>query len=419
VGPFIEEFQMSSTGLELRAEHTGFRRLRVFLSVAVISGLALVSSQAWSQTCTSTVDKTVKICSPVSGSTDTSPVTFNAGALDKEHTVTAMALYVDSTEKGSSKNNHLLAALSLPAGKHTIVIRAWDSTGFAFFTQETFTAKTASPTPTPTPTPAPTPSPTPTATPTPTPGPSGITAINHIILVLQENRSFDSYFGMLNPYRRARGWNVGDDQHVYDVDGIDDKLTTVANKDDEGTFFSLFHTTSSCLDDMTSSWLESYGDISRFDFTTTRKMLMDGFVHTAEGYAKSGVGSGAFTDTTGERSMAFYADTTASGAPELNYYYFMASQFALSDRWFSPVSSKTIPNRLATMCLILGWMTMLHNSRQRQFSSSWTSITYRGRFTIRISTPTEVLRPHLNILVIAGSTFQRMLRAPSWWMQRT
>ena len=33
----------------------------------------------------------------------------------------------------------------------------------------------------------------------------------------------------------------------------------------------------------------------------------------------------------------------------LNYYYFMASQFAVSDRWFSPVSSKSTPNRIATM----------------------------------------------------------------------
>ncbi len=167
--------------------------------------------------------------------------------------------------------------------------------------------------------------------------------------MLQENRSFDTYFGMLNPYRRARGWNVGDDQHVYDVDGIDDKLTTIVNFDDEGTAFSLFHTTSSCLDDMTSSWLESYGDVSRWDFTPTRPIVMDGFVHTAENFAKSGAGSGSFTDTTGERAMAYYTDTSTAGTPELNYYYFMASQFALSDRWFSPVSSKTVPNRLASM----------------------------------------------------------------------
>ena len=47
--------------------------------------------------------------------------------------------------------------------------------------------------------------------------------------------------------------------------------------------------------------------------------------------------------------MAYYTDTSVSGAPQLNYYYYMASQFALSDRWFSPVSAKSTPNRLATM----------------------------------------------------------------------
>jgi len=173
--------------------------------------------------------------------------------------------------------------------------------------------------------------------------------VNHVILLLQENRSFDSYFGMLNPYRSARGWNIGDDHNEYDVDGIEDKLAAISNKNDEGQIFPLFHTTSTCLDDMSSAWLESFGDVSRFDFTTTRSILMDGFVHTAEGFAKSGSGNGAFTDLAGQRAMAYYQDTNTTGGAELNYYYFMASQFALSDRWFSPVASKTIPNRLATM----------------------------------------------------------------------
>ena len=30
---------------------------------------------------------------------------------------------------------------------------------------------------------------------------------------------------------------------------------------------------------------------------------------------------------------------------DLNYYYYMASQFSTSDRWFSPVMSRTQPNR--------------------------------------------------------------------------
>ncbi|HEY0796599.1 MAG TPA: alkaline phosphatase family protein, partial [Acidisarcina sp.] len=85
-----------------------------------------------------------------------------------------------------------------------------------------------------------------------------------------------------------------------------------------------------------------------YDFSTKRAILMDGFVHTAENYGKNCAASngarcsGNFTETTGQRSMGYYDQGF------LNYYYYMASQFALSDRWFSPVSSKSIPNRLAT-----------------------------------------------------------------------
>ena len=180
--------------------------------------------------------------------------------------------------------------------------------------------------------------------------PGSVLAVNHVIFMLQENRSFDTYFGMLNPYRRARGWNIGDDHKTYDVDGIEDKVNSIVNYDDENQPFYLFHATSSCLDDMTSSWLESYGDVNRYDFSTTRKIAMDGFVHTAENFAKDHGGNGDFTDLVGRRAMAYYEDVDYTGQnPELNYYYYMASQFAIGDRWFSPVASKTIPNRIATM----------------------------------------------------------------------
>jgi phospholipase C len=173
--------------------------------------------------------------------------------------------------------------------------------------------------------------------------PGNLQSIKHVIFMLQENRSFDSYFGMLNPYRKANNFSVGTDGQTYDVDGIDDKLTQFANSDDEGQSFSLFKLRSACIDDMSSAWLESYGDVSRYDFSPTRPILMDGFVHTAEGFAKSGSGNGPYTDLVGKRAMGYYDQTL------LNYYYFMASEFAISDRWFSPVSSKSTPNRIATM----------------------------------------------------------------------
>ena len=174
----------------------------------------------------------------------------------------------------------------------------------------------------------------------------GVQAINHVVFMMQENRSFDTYFGMLNPYRKANGWNIGDDGNDYEVDGIDDKLTKITNVDDEGDIFGLFKFTSTCVDDETSAWLESYGDVNRYNFLPTRPVLMDGFVHTAEGFAKScsasGLCSGKFTDLSGRRAMGYYDQDY------LNYYYYMASQFALSDRWFSPVASKSISNRIAT-----------------------------------------------------------------------
>ena len=184
-----------------------------------------------------------------------------------------------------------------------------------------------------------------TATATVTVAASSINSIEHIVFMMEENRTFDTYFGMLNPYRQANGFTTGDDGVTYKVDGIEDKLSTISNESDDKQVFSLFHTSSSCLEDMTSSWTESYGDVDRYNFTGSRAIAMDGFVHTAEGFSKTF----HFTDTAGQRAMAYYMDTSTSGAPELNYYYYMASQFALSDRWFSPVSGKTIPNRIATM----------------------------------------------------------------------
>jgi phospholipase C len=174
-----------------------------------------------------------------------------------------------------------------------------------------------------------------------------VQSVDHVIFMLQENHTFDNYFGMLNPYRKSDGknWNVGDDGVDYEIDGIDDKLTT-SNPDDAGTNYPLFKLKSTCIDDESSDWLASYGDVNRYNFDKTRPIQMNGFVHNAEGYADncydSGTCSGNFTDLTGQRAMGYYDEQY------LNYYYYMASQFAVSNRWFSPVSDKSISNRIAT-----------------------------------------------------------------------
>ena len=192
--------------------------------------------------------------------------------------------------------------------------------------------------------------------------------IQHVIFMLQENHTFDNYFGMLNHYRWDNGMNVGADGVTYDVDGIDDKLNTISNltdpttNDPNGVPVSPFMLTSTCVVDETSSWLESYGQVSIYNFTTSRTQspLMTGFVHTAEDYgnncaANGGTGcagqfknpDGTPIDPYGERAMGYY-DYNNQSPNFLNYYDYMASEFALSDRWFSPMSSKSIPNRITT-----------------------------------------------------------------------
>ncbi len=187
---------------------------------------------------------------------------------------------------------------------------------------------------------------------------ASVALINHVIFLMQENRTFDTYFGMLNPYRQTNGFNIGDDSKEYDVDGLagtNGVKASYSNTNDPpaSTPFSLFKFDTACIDDMTSDWLGSYGDVNTYDFLATpkpRPILMDGFVHVAEDYAKTCAASNGKTcsgnptdDLVGQRAMGYYDETF------LNYYYYMASQFALSDRWFSPVSSKSTPNRLATM----------------------------------------------------------------------
>jgi phospholipase C len=66
---------------------------------------------------------------------------------------------------------------------------------------------------------------------------------------------------------------------------------------------------------------------------------LDGFVFTAASFARAN----GFHDIDGRRAMGYYTDA------DLPYYYFMASNFATSDRWFAPVMSRTHPNRMYLM----------------------------------------------------------------------
>lgn len=70
----------------------------------------------------------VSVSSPSTGSTSGSPVHFVASATST-HPVTAMRIYVDNVSVFLGSASSLNTSLAVAAGKHNVVIQAWDSSG--------------------------------------------------------------------------------------------------------------------------------------------------------------------------------------------------------------------------------------------------------------------------------------------------
>ena len=94
----------------------------------------------------------VTVSSPAAGSTSGSPVHFVASATSA-NPVTAMRIYVDNISVYLVSASKLDTLVTMPAGRHFVVVQAWDSTGAVFKTPLSLSVSGSSPTPTPTPTP--------------------------------------------------------------------------------------------------------------------------------------------------------------------------------------------------------------------------------------------------------------------------
>ena len=103
----------------------------------------------------------VTVSSPSTGSTSGSPVHFVASATST-HPVTAMRIYIDNVSVFLGSASSLDTSLAVAAGKHNVVIQAWDSTGAVF--KASAIALTVTGTTTAPPPPPPTGLPTPPAT---------------------------------------------------------------------------------------------------------------------------------------------------------------------------------------------------------------------------------------------------------------
>lgn len=163
---------------------------------------------------------------------------------------------------------------------------------------------------------------------------AGLLSINHVIFMVQENRSFDSYFGQLPAYWAANGYPA------QQFDGLPQNASN-PNWSGSGTVSS-YHFATECVENLSPSWNESHLDWN-LQSPASGSAALNGFVWNAANFAKNENASGAtpaFTDTAGIRAMGYY------NGNDLNYYYFLASNFATSDRWFSPALDRTQVNRL-------------------------------------------------------------------------
>ena len=166
-------------------------------------------------------------------------------------------------------------------------------------------------------------------------------SINHIILFMQENRSFDHYFGQLNVYRAAQG--LPQDVDTWGPNKTPDGVATPGRNPvtgRPGKLIPAFHMQSACSENLSPSWDETHR-IFNIDAHGSANLpdLMNGFAFVEGGFAHGSGGS----DVTGKRAMGYYDQD------DLPFYYFMAANFATSDRWFSAAPTRTHPNRFYWM----------------------------------------------------------------------
>ena len=145
------------------------------------------------------------------------------------------------------------------------------------------------------------------ASPSVVPAATPFAKIKHFVVLMQENRSFDHYFGHLAQYDPTLG--------------VEPEPNT-GNVDPNGHLIKPFHETHYCeVADLDHSWTGTH--------------------HEWNGGAMSGFATqnAVAADPTGSRTMGYYT------AADLPYYYDLYDHYAISDTYFSSVLDQTFPNR--------------------------------------------------------------------------
>lgn len=140
--------------------------------------------------------------------------------------------------------------------------------------------------------------------------------VDHVLVVMMENRSFDHYFQKLPEHGQP------------DVEVAPEGYS---NPDTDGNAVSMFHQEAYCFVDTNHGYRGTHDQINGG--------AMDGFVRTNEGAGEMPA-MGNLEMFHGRRALGYYDDG------DLPFYYWLASEFSIADRYFSSMPGPTLPNRM-------------------------------------------------------------------------
>lgn len=140
--------------------------------------------------------------------------------------------------------------------------------------------------------------------------------VEHVLVMMMENRSFDHYFQKLPEYGQP-------DVEVAPADFF--------NPGVDGEPVPIFHDTSYCFVDTSHGWGAVHEQVNGGK--------MDGFFATSDGNHEVPV-NGSLDMLSGARALGYH------DATDLPFYYWLANEFSIADHYHSSVLGPTFPNRM-------------------------------------------------------------------------
>lgn len=182
-----------------------------------------------------------------------------------------------------------------------------------------------------------------------------ISLINHVVILVQENRSLDNYLGALREYWKQNGIpdqsfdglpQFNPTSGAAPLYGAPPQLPSCSPSSpspgtcipDPTNLVQSFHLVTMCTENTSPTWDEAHNDWDYNDNVGNGPAQNNGFVFTAAYDARAQQPKPMY-DTSGKRAMGYY------DGGDLNFLYFMATNFATSDRFFHPAMSRTNINR--------------------------------------------------------------------------